>query len=141
MSVGTLQFTGITSLIADNLVEASGRDETQTFFIFTIVAGVLSAMMDNVLGVALLIPVVNTMSEFDVNSYPLWWGLLFGGTFFGNLTPIGSTANIAAIEMMERRNLGHIKLTQWIKPGAAVSIPTLLFAMILLYLQIPLMPG
>jgi Na+/H+ antiporter NhaD/arsenite permease-like protein len=53
---------------------------------------------------------------------------------------IGSTANIVALGMLERQKLGHITLAQWIKPGAIVSIPTLLLAMMLLYIQIPLMP-
>jgi Na+/H+ antiporter NhaD/arsenite permease-like protein len=65
---------------------------------------------------------------------------LFAGTFFGNLTFIGSTANIVAIGMLERQKHAHIELSQWIKPGALVSIPTLLIAMLLIYLQIPLMP-
>jgi Na+/H+ antiporter NhaD/arsenite permease-like protein len=139
-SVGTLQVTGITSLMASSLFAASGGDESTLFFLFTIMAGVLSALMDNILGVATFIPIVNDMAEFGVYNYPLWWGLLFGGTFFGNLTLIGSTANIVAIGMLERHKQGHITLLQWIKPGAMVSVPTLLLAMILLYIQIPLMP-
>jgi Na+/H+ antiporter NhaD/arsenite permease-like protein len=103
-------------------------------------AGVLGALMDNILGVATFIPIVNDMAEFGVYNYPLWWGLLFGGTFFGNLTLIGSTANIVALGMLERHKQGHITLLQWIKPGVMVSVPTLLLAMILLYIQIPLMP-
>jgi Na+/H+ antiporter NhaD/arsenite permease-like protein len=139
-SVGTLQITGITSLMASSLFAASGGDESVLFFLFTIMAGVLSALMDNILGVATFIPIVNDMGELGVYNYPLWWGLLFGGTFFGNLTLIGSTANIVALGMLERQKLGHITLAQWIKPGALVSIPTLLLAMMLLFIQIPLMP-
>jgi Na+/H+ antiporter NhaD/arsenite permease-like protein len=80
------------------------------------------------------------MSNLGVYNYPLWWGLLFAGTFFGNLTLIGSTANIVALGMLERQKRGHITLIEWIKPGALVSIPTLTVALILLYIQIPLMP-
>jgi Na+/H+ antiporter NhaD/arsenite permease-like protein len=96
--------------------------------------------MDNILGVATFIPVVNEMTELGINNYPLWWGLLFAGTFFGNLTLIGSTANIVAIGMLERRKRGHITLLQWVKPGLLVSIPTLTLALLLIYVQIPLMP-
>jgi Na+/H+ antiporter NhaD/arsenite permease-like protein len=97
--------------------------------------------MDNVLGVATFIPVVTCMADLGINIYPLWWGLLFAATFFGNLTLIGSTANIVALGMLERQKRGHITLVQWIKPGAIVAIPTLALALILLYLQIPLMPN
>lgn len=79
------------------------------------------------------------MTELGINNFPLWWGLLYAGTFFGNLTLIGSTANIA-LGMLERQKRGHITLLQWIKPGAIVSIPTLTLALLLIYVQIPLMP-
>ena len=139
-SVGTLQLTGITTLIANGLYNISGGEESTLFFVFTSTAGVLSALMDNILGVATFIPIVNDMEELGVYNYPLWWGLLFAGTFFGNLTFIGSTANIVALGMLERQKHSHIQLSQWIKPGALISIPTLLAAMLLVYLQIPLMP-
>jgi Na+/H+ antiporter NhaD/arsenite permease-like protein len=139
-SVGTLQLTGITSLIASGLYDISGGEESRLFLFFTSTAGILSALMDNILGVATFIPIVNDLQELGIYNYPLWWGLLFAGTFFGNLTFIGSTANIVALGMLERQKRTHIQLSQWIKPGALVSIPTLLVAMLLIYLQIPLMP-
>ena len=139
-SVGTLQLTGITTLIANGLYNISGGEESTLFFVFTSTAGILSALMDNILGVATFIPIVNDMEELGVYNYPLWWGLLFAGTFFGNLTFIGSTANIVALGMLERQKHAHIQLLQWIKPGALISVPTLLVAMLLIYLQIPLMP-
>lgn len=140
-SVGTMKMLGITTVLANAFLTASGGNETVLFFIFTPIAGILSAFMDNVLAVATLIPVVQDLGELGVNNYPLWWAMLFGGTFFGNLTLIGSTANIVAIGMLERRNEGHITLKQWIRPGLLISIPTLLVAMLLLYIQIPLMPS
>jgi Na+/H+ antiporter NhaD/arsenite permease-like protein len=96
--------------------------------------------MDNILAVATFIPIVNDIGELGIHNYPLWWGLLFAATFFSNLTIIGSTANIVALGMLERQKRGHITLLEWIKPGALVSIPTLAVALILTYLQIPLMP-
>ncbi|MCX7830295.1 MAG: aminotransferase V, partial [Acidobacteria bacterium] len=37
---------------------------------------------------------------------PLWWALLFGGCFGGNITLIGSTANIVALGILEKeRNI------------------------------------
>ena len=139
-SVGTLQITGITTLIANGLIDISGGDDTRVFFLFTSMTGIMGALMDNVLAVATFIPVVNDMTDLGIYNYPLWWGLLFGATFFGNLTLIGGTANIVALGMLERQKHAHIPLLQWIKPGALVSVPTLLVAMLLLYLQIPLMP-
>jgi len=67
--------------------------------------------------------------------------MLFGGTFYGNLTVIGSTANIVAMGMLEREYKEHIHFMTWLKPGFLVSTVTILIALALIYLQIPLMPG
>jgi len=139
-SVGALKFTGVTELVAEKLASTASGD-VQMLVLVTWLTGILSAFLDNVLAVAIFIPIVQEMSNMGLNQTPLWWGLLFGGTFFGNLTMIGSTANIVAIGMLERRNLGHITLKMWIKPGIAVAVPTLAIATLMLYLQMPLMTG
>lgn len=140
-SVGTMKMLGVTTVLAQGMYDLSGNDEAILFLIFVPVTSILSALMDNVLAVATFIPVVHEFGEMGVNNYPFWWAMLFSGTFFGNLTLIGSTANIVAIGMLERRNRGHISLKEWIKPGAVISIPTIVLAAILVYLQIPLMPS
>ena len=137
-SVGTLNFVGVDQKIATKLT-ALPLGEVPLLIVFTSLAGIMSAFMDNVLAVATLLPVVDELGALGINNQPFWWGALFAGTFFGNLTLIGSTANIVAIGILERRELGHITLKEWIKPGALVSIPTLAVALLLLIVQIPLM--
>jgi len=137
-SVGTLNFVGVDQKIATKL-NALPLGEVALLIVFTSVAGVMSAFMDNVLAIATLLPVVDELGALGINNQPFWWGALFAGTFLGNLTLIGSTANIVAIGILERRELGHITLKEWIKPGALVSIPTIAIALLLLIIQIPLM--
>ena len=139
-SVGTMKMLGVTTVLAEGMYDVSGNDETSLYFLFVPVTSILSALMDNVLAVATFIPVVHEFGEMGVDNYPFWWGMLFSGTFFGNLTLIGSTANIVAIGMLERRKRGNITLREWIKPGAVISVPTMTLAAMLVYLQIPLMP-
>lgn len=138
-SVGTMKMLGITTLLAQGLVSLSGGDQTTLFWIFVPIVSILSAFMDNVLAVATFIPVVQDIGDLGIDNYPLWWLMLFGGTLFGNLTLIGSTANIVVIGMLERRKNEHITLKEWIKPGAIISIPTMALAALLVFLQIPLM--
>ena len=138
-SVGTMKMLGVTTVLAEGMYDLSGNNETNLFFIFVPVTSVLSALMDNVLAVATFIPVVHEFGDLGVDNYPFWWAMLFSGTFFGNLTLIGSTANIVAIGMLERRKRGNISLKEWIKPGAVISIPTMILATILVFLQIPMM--
>ena len=139
-SVGTMKMLGVTTVLAEGMYDLSGNDETNLYFLFVPVTSILSALMDNVLAVATFIPVVHEFGDMGVDNYPFWWGMLFSGTFFGNLTLIGSTANIVAIGMLERRKRGNITLKEWIKPGAVISIPTMALAAMLVYLQMPLMP-
>jgi len=139
-SVGTLRLTGVTTVMANSLLFLAGGNETWLFVSFILIAGILSAFMDNVLAVATFIPIIQDLQSIGVHGFPLWWGALFAGTFFGNLTMIGSTANIVAVGMIERRRVGHITFIQWIKPGLLASVPPIAIAILLLYLQIPLMP-
>ncbi|MEM2123602.1 MAG: SLC13 family permease [Candidatus Bathyarchaeia archaeon] len=139
-SVGTLKLTGVTSILARSLLFLAGGNEAIFLISFVLIMGILSAFMDNVLAVATIIPVIQDLQSMGVYGFPLWWGALFAATFFGNLTMIGSTANIVAIGTLERRKLGHVTFLQWLKPGLIVTLPTITIALLLLLIQVPLMP-
>ncbi|PIQ82762.1 MAG: hypothetical protein COV76_01990 [Candidatus Omnitrophica bacterium CG11_big_fil_rev_8_21_14_0_20_64_10] len=137
-SVGTLQYVGVTDRLAQALTVLSGSHPAVLLGVIIAVTAFLTAFLDNVLAVAIFIPVVAGLLEAGVSSGALWWGLLFGGTFGGNATMIGSTANIVAIGMLEKEN-ERVSFARWLGPGLAVTIPTLILAFILLFLQLPLM--
>ena len=52
---------------------------------------------------------------------------------------IGSTANIIAVGVLERRRLGLIDFWAWLKPGLMIGAVTLALATFLLWVQLPLM--
>jgi len=56
------------------------------------------------------------------------------------MTIIGSTANIVAVGLLERRKEGRFTFVEWLIPGILVVLLTLTVATLLVYLQIPLMP-
>jgi Na+/H+ antiporter NhaD/arsenite permease-like protein len=138
-SVGTLRLVGVTSELARLKSYLAGESEFGLVVVVLWVGGVLSALMDNVLAVATLIPIVQDLQAQGVFALPLWWGLLFGGTLFGNVTMIGSTANIIAIGVLERRKLGVIDFWTWLKPGALVGVATLALATLWLWWQMAAM--
>ncbi|MCS6788209.1 MAG: SLC13 family permease, partial [Aigarchaeota archaeon] len=125
-SVGTLRYTGVTGFISDALTSAFGRmGEFAVISVLYSIVGFMTAFMDNVLAVAFWIPVVQEMLASGAVSEKVWWAMLFAGTYVGNLTMIGSTANIVAIGMVERQRLGHVTFTGWIKPGlVGALVPT-----------------
>jgi Na+/H+ antiporter NhaD/arsenite permease-like protein len=136
-SAGTLRYVGATRQIAEGVMGMTGGREGWLILGVTWGSAVLSAVMDNVLAVATLIPVLDDLAAQGIFTKPLWWGMLFGGTLFGNLTMIGSTANIVALGILERDERIHVRFGQWLGPGAFVAIPTLVLATLALFLQLP----
>lgn len=135
-SVGALEHVGLTELLANAIISVGRGNMFVSLLVIALIAAFLSAFLDNVLTVAFFIPVIEHMAELGVDVFPLWWGLLFAGTYFGNLTTIASTANIVALGFLEARGLGNIDFTEWLKNGVYFSVFPLLVALLLLSLQI-----
>lgn len=136
-SVGTLDHTGVTTAIADRLIHGPGQSPFWMIQIVGWATGWLSAFLDNVLAVATFMPVVSRIRSAAPGPYPeaIYWMMLFGGTFMGNMTVIGSTANIIAVGVLEKRGFGTIKFGEWFKIGFIVSIASMLVATLLLGLE------
>jgi len=138
-SAGTLRYVGVTEEIAKGIIHLTGGEIVPLVWIVTWGIGILSAFMDNVLAVASFIPIVGDLQNIGVNVFPLWWAMLFGGTILGNLTLVGSTANIIAVGLLERRENKHITFMEWFWPGLVTAVPSLLLALVLLLVQLPLL--
>jgi Na+/H+ antiporter NhaD/arsenite permease-like protein len=138
-SVGTLKQTQVTGVIAEHLIKFAGPDHPGLLIqIVGWATGWLSAFLDNVLAVATFMPVVEDVrNHVRPNGYPeaIYWLMLFGGTFMGNMTVIGSTANIIAVGVLEKRGFGTVSFGYWFKIGFLVSIASMLVATVLLGLQ------
>jgi len=65
--------------------------------------------------------VAHTLSA-GLNTSTPWWALLFGGCYGGNMTMIGSTANIVALGMLEKKTGRLIKFGYWLKVGLLASL-------------------
>lgn len=138
-SAGTLRYVGVTEHLAKGMINATGGNIHTLFLLVTWSIGVLTALMDNVLAVASFIPVVGDLADAGMQVAPLWWGMLMGGTILGNLTFIGSTANIVAIGILEREEKKTIGFMEWFWPGLVTAVPSLALATLILYLQMPLL--
>ncbi|MBI3333231.1 MAG: hypothetical protein HYZ93_03990 [Candidatus Omnitrophica bacterium] len=137
-SVGTLRYVGVTDRIAEGLRALAGTSQVGMLALILGISAVLTAFLDNILVVATFIPIVADLGASGLTVAPLWWGLLFGGTLGGNATMIGSTANIVAIGMLEKEKR-PVRFGQWLGPGLAVAVPTLVLAFLLLLIQLPLL--
>ena len=114
---GTLTYTGVDQVMAAKFSSAAGSNKyTLVPLIFTSSA-IGSAFVDNVIFVASFCPVIDQLA-LSVQDMPLWWALLFGACFGGNITMIGSTANIVALGMLEKHSGKHMTFFRWLKIGA-----------------------
>lgn len=139
---GTLQYTGVTTEIAWSLDYYMGDDSRMLVPMVMGMATLGSAFIDNVIFVAAFIPVVKELiGDPAVTTHPLWWALLFGSCFGGNITMIGSTANIVALGMLEKRYRIHTNFFEWFRVGLAAGLTATLIAWIALSVTGPLMTG
>ena len=119
---GTLEYTEVDKVMASGFSKICGTSpyELVPFIFFTSAVG--SAFVDNVIFVAAFCPVIEQLSQ-SVKDFPLWWALLFGACFGGNITMIGSTANIVALGMLEKRpSASHVTFMKWLAVGLPATL-------------------
>ena len=129
VQAGTLKYTGATVFIAKHMLAATGSNLNFLTATMLWVSAIGSSVLDNVVLVAAFIPVVQGFVNLNMNLQPLWWALLFGGCLGGNITLIGSTANIVAIGILEKEKRLKISFLDWFWIGAVVGLITTLIAM------------
>jgi len=146
-----LEYTGVTTKLGYLVLRFSetiagtnavgGSMTTTSVALLLWFSGIASGFVDNLPIVAALTPVVKDLTRFGLpHASILWWALLFGGCFGGNLTVIGSTANLVAVGAFERTSGQHIRFGEWIRVGAIVTAAALLVATVALFIQIPMAP-
>ncbi len=113
---------GIIADISDIFVRVGGGN---LFLLYTLIVWfsvLISAFIDNIPYVATMLPVVTGIAAaqgFDPTV--LYFGLLVGATLGGNLTPIGASANIAAIGILRREGC-EVKTSDFTRIGAPFTL-------------------
>lgn len=128
--IGALTYNGVIDDISRILVSLGGSN---LFLMYTLIvwASVLfSAFIDNIPYVATMLPVVAGIAQrMGCDAHVLYFGLLVGATLGGNLTPIGASANIAAIGILRKAGY-EVKTSEFLRIG----VPFTLIAVLVGYL-------
>ncbi len=132
VQAGTLKYTGATIFIAEHMLAATGSNLDFLTGAILWISALGSSVLDNVVLVAAFIPVVQGFQHLNIHAQSLWWALLFGGCLGGNITLIGSTANIVAIGIFEKEKREKISFKDWFGVGLTVGLVTTLLAMTVL---------
>ncbi len=142
LMIGGIKEAGVIDALAGLLARLGGGD---VFLLFTVIvwASVLiSAFIDNIPYVATMIPVIGTLAaqlsattgvDALLIAAPLYFGLLSGATLGGNITPIGASANIAAIGIL-RKNGFEVKNSDFFKIGIPFTLAAIIPAYIYIWL-------
>lgn len=121
---GTLKYTGATDVLARNLLALANNNLPALTGIVLWTSTIGSSILDNVVLVAAFIPIIQSFKALNMNLQPLWWALLFGGCFGGNITLVGSTANIVALGILEKEKNIRMNFFRWFGVGLTVGLIT-----------------
>ncbi|MFH0739305.1 MAG: SLC13 family permease [Candidatus Omnitrophota bacterium] len=121
---GTLKYTGATDVLAQRLLEVVKHSPSMLIGAVLWISAAGSSILDNVVLVAAFIPIIQSFKELGFNLQPLWWALLFGGCLGGNITLVGSTANIVALGILEKERNIRMTFFRWFWVGLSVGLIT-----------------
>ncbi|MCC8107530.1 MAG: anion permease, partial [Planctomycetes bacterium] len=135
MIAGALERTQVTDVIAGALDRSVGSNPSLLLPTVLAISAIGSAFIENIVFVAAFMPVVVKLDQT-----PLIWALLHGACLGGNITMVGSTANIVAVGMLEKRYWTKVHFWMWLKTGLIVGIVSCLISWIGLTILSPHMP-
>ena len=94
---------GVIQAVAEGFVKVGGTSVLRMYIMIVGVSVLLSAFIDNIPYVATMLPVVSSIaSMMKIEPYLFAFGLLIGATLGGNITPVGASANIAGIGILQK---------------------------------------
>lgn len=94
---------GVIDAISEVFIKVGGNSLLLMYVMIVGVSVVISAFVDNIPYVATMLPVVQGIAlSMGTEPYLLYFGLLIGATLGGNLTPVGASANIAGIGILQK---------------------------------------
>ncbi len=120
---GGLTRTGIANILGRQLLKVAGRNESMLVVIIMVIAGVLSAFMNNVAVAALMLPVVMDIArKTDHSPSTLLMPLAYGSLLGGLTTMIGTPPNILVSEALRENGLVPFKLFDFSPVGLIVMV-------------------
>ena len=132
--IGGLTSVGIIDDFAGWIVKYGSSN---MFLLYTIVVWgsvLISAFVDNIPYVATMLPVLMSVTRtLGVDPYLLFFGLLSGATLGGNITPIGASANIAAVGLLKKEGY-QVSFKEFVRIGVPYTLTAVIVGYIYLWL-------
>ncbi len=120
--IGGITKAGVMDDFAALIIRVGGGN---TFLLYSLIVWgsvLISAFVDNIPYVATMLPVLTAVTTaLGVEPYLFYFGLLTGATLGGNLTPIGASANIAAVGLLKKEGW-TVKYRDFMKIGVPYTL-------------------
>ena len=125
---------GVIDAIANLFVKIGGNSLFGMYTLIVFASVAISAFVDNIPYVATMLPVVKGISiAMGVEPYLLYFGLLIGATLGGNLTPVGASANIAGIGILQKEGY-EVSTKDFMRIGVPFTLTAVLSGYIVTWL-------
>lgn len=132
--VGGISETGVIDAAAQLFTEYGAGN---LFVIYTAIVWIsvlFSAFIDNIPYVAAMLPVTQGIAAaLGIDPSLLYFGLLSGATLGGNLTPIGASANIAGISILQKEGF-KVKNRDFLRIGVPFTLAAIIPAYIFIWI-------
>ncbi len=119
--VGSLETTGLSALLFQQ-IQPLLSNSVALLSTFTLV---LSNILSNVPAVLLLSPMIESMGDTKRD----WLTVAMSSTFAGNLTLIGSVANLIVVEIARKQGI-NVSFMAYLRVGLPVTLVTLLIGIV-----------
>jgi Na+/H+ antiporter NhaD/arsenite permease-like protein len=132
--VGAVSKSGWLESLAHGLTAVVGSNTAWAYILIVGLAVLVSAFVDNVPFLLAMIPVTQTVANNLGTNVPLlMFGLLVGACLGGNITPIGASANIVVVGMLNKR--GHaVSFREFMAIGCPFTLAAVVAASFLLWM-------
>jgi Na+/H+ antiporter NhaD/arsenite permease-like protein len=135
--VGALFKTGVIKMLGEMAADFTGGNVLVTTMLILVISTVVSGFIDNVPYVATMTPIVSHLASTITgphHHHVLWWSLALGGDLGGNLTAVGSSANIVMLGIAMRS--GHpISFGEFTRKGIVVTAISTVLCAVYLWLR------
>lgn len=129
--IGGVKEVGAIEKIGELFTTIGSDNPFIMYTLIVFVSVIVSAFIDNIPYVATMLPVVAMIATTtSINPTLLYYGLIVGSTLGGNITPIGASANIAAIGILNKNGY-EVSNKEYFKMSVPISLAAILTGYIL----------
>ncbi len=146
--VAGLVETGVLGMLGEGFTTLTGGNTAAMTMVMLWASGILCGVVNNIAYTTMMTPLIKSIAfsahpaaataswaqiYHAPNILPLWWALSLGACLGGNMTYVGSAANVLVVGIAE--SSGHpITFVRYLKYGIPVALVSLLIATVWLWL-------